>query len=183
MRGGSSSGFRRRFQRLFRPWGRVAHVLLTLPPLGPRGGPVRLACLIHAASVHSEPGSNSPSRRSCPGGLAPRALPVRSDSSFDKNQESIEPGRRPVAPRSPCLASLLNSHFFPFSASYCAARFPKSGRPALPPASPLLYTAFPLSQAGGAFFFRGDCPVRPAGRVERQGFTLPRFHTFASQRG
>ena len=60
MRGGASSGVRRRFRRLFRPRGQVAHVLLTLPPLAARGRPVRLACLIHAASVHSEPGSNSP---------------------------------------------------------------------------------------------------------------------------
>ena len=64
MRGGSPSGVRRRFRRLFRPRGQVAHVLLTLPPLGARRRPVRLACLIHAASVHSEPGSNSPSLKS-----------------------------------------------------------------------------------------------------------------------
>ena len=43
--------------------GQVAHVLLTHSPLySPPEGDfrVRLACLIHAASVHSEPGSNSP---------------------------------------------------------------------------------------------------------------------------
>jgi hypothetical protein len=76
MRSPSVSGFRRRFQRLFRIRGQVAHVLLTLPPLGARGRPVRLACLIHAASVHSEPGSNSPSQKwkGCPG--KPRAWPV-----------------------------------------------------------------------------------------------------------
>src|SRR3954463_4132799 len=39
--------------------GLVAVALLTLAPLALR--PVRLACLIHAANVHSEPGSN-PSR-------------------------------------------------------------------------------------------------------------------------
>jgi hypothetical protein len=41
----------------------VLHALLTRSPLYSRGCPlfrVRLACLIHAASVRSEPGSNSP---------------------------------------------------------------------------------------------------------------------------
>jgi hypothetical protein len=41
--------------------GLVTVALLTLPPLALR--PVRLACLIHAANVHSEPGSN-PSKMS-----------------------------------------------------------------------------------------------------------------------
>ena len=36
----------------------------TLSPLGASLHPVRLACLIHAASVHSEPGSNSPLKKS-----------------------------------------------------------------------------------------------------------------------
>ena len=44
--------------------GQVAHVLRTRPPLDiPEQAPVRLvrlACLIHAASVRSEPESNSP---------------------------------------------------------------------------------------------------------------------------
>ena len=64
MRGTSTSRIRRRFQRLFRIRGQVLHVLLTLSPLGASLRPVRLACLIHAASVHSEPGSNSPSLKS-----------------------------------------------------------------------------------------------------------------------
>ena len=42
----------------------IAHVLRTLAPLGIivllQQYPVRLACLIHAASVRSEPESNSP---------------------------------------------------------------------------------------------------------------------------
>jgi hypothetical protein len=43
-------------------------VLLTRPPLAPRRGPVRLACIRRAASVRPEPGSNSPdeSRRGLP---------------------------------------------------------------------------------------------------------------------
>jgi hypothetical protein len=45
------------------PWqGFVTHVLLTRLPLSARGRTVRLACLIHAASVHPEPGSNSQSK-------------------------------------------------------------------------------------------------------------------------
>src|SRR5436853_6579665 len=53
--------------------GLVAVALLTLAPLALR--PVRLACLIHAANVHSEPGSN-PSKV---GGRAvgPRRAPRR----------------------------------------------------------------------------------------------------------
>ena len=47
--------------------GQVAHVLLTRSPLALqrycyRMERVRLACVRHAASVHPEPGSNSPSR-------------------------------------------------------------------------------------------------------------------------
>ena len=61
------------------PTGRqVAHVLLTRSPLySPPEGDfrVRLACLIHAASVQSEPGSNSPKRiYRLPGGFR---LPAR----------------------------------------------------------------------------------------------------------
>ena len=45
--------------------GQVAYVLLTRSPLATslsklRGSLVRLACIKHAASVHPEPGSNSP---------------------------------------------------------------------------------------------------------------------------
>ena len=42
--------------------GQVIHALLTRAPLSPEQAPdhVRLACVKHAASVRSEPGSNSP---------------------------------------------------------------------------------------------------------------------------
>ena len=56
-------GISPRFRGLSPSWRKVAHVLLTRLPLysGPEGPfRVRLACLIHAASVRSEPGSNSP---------------------------------------------------------------------------------------------------------------------------
>ena len=58
------SGFSIRFQKLSRAHGQVTYVLLTRSPLDlveqallPL---VRLACIRHAASVHPEPGSNSP---------------------------------------------------------------------------------------------------------------------------
>ena len=60
---GGASGISRRFQRLSRSGGQVGHVLLTRSPLyvRPKAGLiVRLACVRHAASVHPEPGSNSP---------------------------------------------------------------------------------------------------------------------------
>ena len=67
----SQSGIRRTvscgiitcFHVLFPTGGQITHVLLTRPPLpATRGWPfVRLACLRRAASVRSEPGSNSPS--------------------------------------------------------------------------------------------------------------------------
>ena len=55
----ASPGITRGFPRLCPIAGLVTFALLTLAPLALR--PVRLACLIHAANVHSEPGSN-PSR-------------------------------------------------------------------------------------------------------------------------
>ena len=58
------SGISRRFHRLSPGNGHVAHALRTLPPvaartLPPRAAP-RLACVKPVASVHPEPGSNSP---------------------------------------------------------------------------------------------------------------------------
>ena len=50
-----------RFQTLSPTQGQVAHALLTRPPLIRDRSPftVRLECVMHAASVHPEPGSNS----------------------------------------------------------------------------------------------------------------------------
>ena len=56
-----------RFQTLSPSERQVTHALLTRPPLNlillgrslVKLGPVRLACVRHAASVHPEPGSNS----------------------------------------------------------------------------------------------------------------------------
>ena len=49
------------FPQLFPSRRQVAHVLLARPPLiaGRSLPPVRLECVMHAASVHPEPGSNS----------------------------------------------------------------------------------------------------------------------------
>ena len=58
-----SPGITRNFSRLCPVGGLVAFALLTLAPRPLRS--VRLACLIHAANVHSEPGSN-PSKWSPP---------------------------------------------------------------------------------------------------------------------
>ena len=58
----SSCGISPPFGRLFHVQGQVSHVLLTRSPLYSRDCSrflVRLACVRHAASVDSEPGSNS----------------------------------------------------------------------------------------------------------------------------
>ena len=54
------SGISNRFQSLSQSWRQVTYVLLTRSPLSIRRCFVRLACIRHAASVHPEPGSNSP---------------------------------------------------------------------------------------------------------------------------
>jgi hypothetical protein len=58
-----SCGISSSFPEVFPTSGQVTHVLLTRPPLDSGSCPpglARLACVKHAASVHSEPGSNSP---------------------------------------------------------------------------------------------------------------------------
>src|SRR5207249_9392356 len=67
----TSPGISPPFGRLFRTQGQVTHALLTRSPLY-RGSCdpflVRLACVRHAASVRSEPGSNSPFKLEAPKG-------------------------------------------------------------------------------------------------------------------
>ena len=63
--GGSTFGISIPFGMLSPTGGQVAHALLTRSPLSLFGSKlprdfVRLACIRHAASVHPEPGSNSP---------------------------------------------------------------------------------------------------------------------------
>ena len=56
-----SSGISTSFPVLSLSIGQIAHALLTRPPLiiPRREITVRLECVMHAASVHPEPGSNS----------------------------------------------------------------------------------------------------------------------------
>src|SRR5699024_4146238 len=66
MRWSVISSIRPSFPGLSRSSGQVPHVILTRSPLiHPKqasGFSVRLACVKHAASVHPEPGSNSPNK-------------------------------------------------------------------------------------------------------------------------
>jgi hypothetical protein len=57
----SPCGISRPFERLSPAEGQVSYVLRTRSPLCTLLHTVRLACIRHAASVHPEPGSNSPS--------------------------------------------------------------------------------------------------------------------------
>ena len=82
----TSLGITRSFPRLYPVVGLVAFALLTLAPLALR--PVRLACLIHAANVHSEPGSN-PSKVCMTGPVLP--APIRLPQS--KRVEESDCGR------------------------------------------------------------------------------------------
>ena len=85
----TSLGITRSFPRLYPPVGLVTVALLTLAPLALR--PVRLACLIHAANVHSEPGSN-PSK--WPGESGPRGAPLDPHrSSGSRNTDWSQRGR------------------------------------------------------------------------------------------
>jgi hypothetical protein len=62
----TTCGISNPFGLLFHTSGQVTYVLLTRPPLRKPycySFFVRLACVRHAASVHPEPGSNSPSRK------------------------------------------------------------------------------------------------------------------------
>ena len=109
-------------------------------------GPVRLACRIHAASVHSEPGSNSPSLKS----------PMRRRSA-PPPVDSIKIIKGFFSGRSPREKSRGNHSIFKKNhvRSYCAARFPKSRRTGRRFSSrQLLYTAFPPLQAEKTIFFK-----------------------------
>ena len=64
MREPSPSGINPPLEGLSRTLGQVVHALLTRSPLGSHCCALaRLACIRHAASVRSEPGSNSPLNR------------------------------------------------------------------------------------------------------------------------
>ena len=55
----TSCGISNCFRLLSRTQRQIAHALLTRPPLSVLLHSVRLECVMHAASVHPEPGSNS----------------------------------------------------------------------------------------------------------------------------
>src|SRR3954471_17180216 len=84
--------------------GLVTVALLTLAPLALR--PVRLACLIHAANVHSEPGSN-PSKSveaRAPEGAEPRSSPNGSRISDWSHRAGPGPGHAPTVSPPRCMA-------------------------------------------------------------------------------
>src|SRR5260370_15891382 len=91
-----SLGITRSFPRLYPIMGLVTVALLTLAPLALR--PVRLACLIHAANVHSEPGSNpSKSERHENGQVRPQTLPqTERVEESDWSHRSVPPREFPL---------------------------------------------------------------------------------------
>ena len=97
---GTSLGITRSFPRLYPIMGLVTVALLTLAPLALR--PVRLACLIHAANVHSEPGSN-PSRLV----VSPAPKDRKSRSSPSRVEECANWSQLGFAGASPCGSVLL----------------------------------------------------------------------------
>src|SRR5690606_29537642 len=117
MRGGVVAGVRRRFHRLARSQGQVAHVLLTRSPLvyPRRGLTARLAGVKHAASVRPEPGSNSPSRsntppRAEPGGETWKRNPARIRVAEKTTRPSIKGTLRTRLPRGGCVRRGQNKH-------------------------------------------------------------------------
>ena len=110
-------GITHRFQRLFQSEGYVDYVLLTLSPLYlSEDFRARLACLIHTASVRSEPGSNpsveliwlcdldirTPGTQPIPKETAsPRRAHIRSHSNSRVTLFSKNCPRRGSAPHAP----------------------------------------------------------------------------------
>ena len=88
----ASSGIDPGFPGVSRCGGQVGHVLLTRSPLyiHRSGLSVRLACVKHAASVHPEPGSNSPFEY----GAGTAALPGKPDSALPRSWRPHRGGRR-----------------------------------------------------------------------------------------
>jgi hypothetical protein len=94
------SGIRPSFPGLSQSRGQVAHVLLTRSPLGAtrcchQVVLARLACIKHAASVHPEPGSNSPSEivNALQSPEARRGCSRRSSVTLEPPSLTIRPGR------------------------------------------------------------------------------------------
>ena len=121
MPSGCSSCISCRFQPLSTTYGQIAHVLLTRSPLGLRKQAsfrlVRLACIRHAASVHPEPGSNSPFAHSFTlsrlFSFCVSFIPYSSELTFPVQFSKID---RLAASRSALvyitILSFLRQHFF-----------------------------------------------------------------------
>ena len=122
MRSSYLSGFSYRFQQLSQAHGQVTYVLLTRSPLSLfesklSEGFVRLACIRHAASVHPEPGSNSPFAHSFTlsrlFSFCVSFIPYSSELTFPVQFSKID---RLAASRSALvyitILSFLRQHFF-----------------------------------------------------------------------
>ena len=127
-------------------------------------GPDRLACLIHAANVHSEPGSNPSSVVDSPSRARPipqeglRSLTWSPRRSLAAGHESAPPARpQACRPRRPTLASLKGSRLL----STGLSKMPPRSRLAGPAASPA------VSPAGRP---EPTPLLRPAGRLVRPNF-------------
>ena len=125
------------------PTRQVVYVLLTRAPLY-RGAEapfrVRLACVRHAASVCSEPGSNSLVNRYGRRGNAPLAMIVQtiklllaSNSDRVTGLQATGPGQRPVPPTQSLPTSLVKDPA-PLNAPACAGTGPLLALP--DPAAP-----------------------------------------------
>ena len=86
---------------------RLTHPCATDPPCG---GPVRLACLIHAANVHSEPGSNPSQMSRTPQQAAPSgAVLAVSDPHPERVEENAGRTTLPTVRTDPGTDSVTRS--------------------------------------------------------------------------
>ena len=102
------SGITLYFYRLSRASGYVIHVLLTSPPLSALLPAARLAWLRRAASVRSEPGSNSPSLCSR---IAPGLIPFVCPRLLSLNSGDF------------CVSACVLLSFLPFACQTAYPRF------------------------------------------------------------
>jgi hypothetical protein len=171
------SGIRPSFPGLSQSRGQVAHVLLTRSPLGAtrcchQVVLARLACIKHAASVHPEPGSNSPSEivNSQPSPKAPRGCSRRSSAALEPPSLTIRPGRTGGMGDARAYPAPLKAH--PLSG--CAKEPFRGGKP---PTGRGFGTGFSHTvefsrNVAGMLF--GDSPAVPASCHRRSGGTVPR---------
>ena len=171
----------------------------TLSPLDASLHPVRLACLIHAASVHSEPGSNSPLQKKfdTPGRLtgrfqflggnlrpSPRTAQVRALRPKELNCLSIASYCAALLPRSPSpfrATSLLYHRFWLLQVAAAIFRelffVHPEGTLTFPRATSLSYHVFPYLQAASAIFSPRARPVGQAACVSGMSVPFPFRHS------